>query len=67
MTRLRWRYAVVFALATYALGFVFSDSLYSSRSLFVLGVILLYTSVGLWLRFRGAPKDQEPPSLPSGL
>jgi len=59
MSWLRWRYAVAVAVAAYALKWVFSDFLDSMRSLFVFGVILLYTSVGLWLRFHGTPKTSE--------
>ena len=60
MGRLRWRYVVAVALAIYAFGYVFADSLFSPRTAFVFGVVLLFTTLGLWLRFRG------PPALRSG-
>ena len=59
MDWLRWRYLVAVAVAIYALAWVFSDFLWSLRTAFVLGVVLLFTSLGLWLRFRGTPKARE--------
>jgi hypothetical protein len=56
MWRSRWRYAIAVALAAYVFGFVFGF-LFSPRMAFALGVVLLFTSLGLWFRFRGAPAE----------